>query len=181
MVVQAPGFVNLLAGHPIETAAEQVRVPLGFWGLNGFYEPEQLQRLQDLSLKVMNAKGVRLHRAQSSKTGNTYYKTFAACKSPCTCKYTYAGFDANKAASNYGQWRDSAEPGEEEYNMLFRELLEPFQRKMNIPVEMCPDLVVGNLYGDPFSLSRTWCVGGLSLNSFTRPRVVETRRRGPAR
>jgi hypothetical protein len=33
----------------------------------------------------------------------------------------------------------------------------------------------------PFSLSRTWCVGGLSLNSFTRPRVVETRRRGPAR
>ena len=41
MVAQAPGFVNLLEGHPIETAAEQVKVPLGFWGLNDFYAPDQ--------------------------------------------------------------------------------------------------------------------------------------------
>ena len=47
MVAQAPGFVNLLEGHPIETAAVQAKVPLGFWGLNDFYEPDQLRSLQD--------------------------------------------------------------------------------------------------------------------------------------
>ena len=103
MVAQAPGFVNLLEGHPIETAALQAKVPLGFWGFNDFYEPDQLQWLQNLSMRVMENDGVRLHKANTPKTGGTFYKTLAASKSPCTCKYSYAGFDAAKEASNYLQ------------------------------------------------------------------------------
>ena len=152
MVAQAPGVVNLLENHPIETAAVQANVPLGFWCIKDFYAPEQLRWLKELSMKVFRDNGVTLHKAHSPKTGGTYYKTLAASRSPCTCKYSYAGFNADKKDSNYLQWMDTYDPHqgpEPEHNTLFRSLLEPFQRKMGIPVEMCPDLVVGNLYGDP--------------------------------
>ena len=101
MVAQAPGVVNLLENHPIETAAVQANVPLGFWCINDFYEPDQLKWLKELSMKVFTDNGVRLHKALTTKKGGTYYTTLAASRSPCTCKYSYAGFDAHKKANNY--------------------------------------------------------------------------------
>ena len=127
-----------MADHPIGVAATQANVPLGFWCINDFYPQEFLVDLQARSQELFDCKGVRLHKPQSTKVGNTYYKTFAASKYPCRCMYSYAGFQAEKAASNYRFWNNDADQDMARANELFRALMEPFQKRLGIPCEMCP-------------------------------------------
>ena len=139
---QDASFDDLLADHPIGVAATQSKVPLGFWRINDFYTQEDLASLQARSRELFDLHGVRLHKALTAKVGSTYYKTFAASKHPCSCMYSYAGFQAGKASSNYKFWNNDADADMARANELFRALMLPFQTRLGIPFEMCPDPVV---------------------------------------
>ena len=83
---QDPEFEDLLAGHPIARAAAEKGVPLGMWKVKNFYPQDSWASLYQASLRLFRVHGVTLHKAESPKTGDTYYKTFAASKVPCSCR-----------------------------------------------------------------------------------------------
>ena len=130
-------------------AACRAQVPLGFWSVRDFYDTAELQQLQAMSATVFAAIGNRMHKPNTTKEGGTYYRTLAAAKHPCSCRYEYAGFKATREAG-YRVWGDEndTDPEMREANQLFRRLTAPFRDRLGIDELRLPDLVLGNMYAE---------------------------------
>ena len=130
--------------HPVGKAALKAGVELGCWTIRDFFSKKDFECLKQRSQTSMST-AVRLHSPETFKDGGTYYRTLAASKRPCTCKYGSAGFNPERDVSKYGFWHPD---GDDEFSRLCVDLLRPFADKFNIPIDMMPDLVVGNCYGE---------------------------------